>query len=106
MGQLGGQFRIIQKRLISKFKDKNPTPLTNLEKLLRDTYTEIINAATELELQLNNLLKAQNELSCALQLLLSLIKVMDINKDVLPTLETAFSPAVYDLDGQVSGASW
>ena len=32
------QFRTIQKRLLNRFKDKNPSPLNNLDFLLNHTY--------------------------------------------------------------------
>lgn len=102
LNQLGGQFRIIQKRLITKFKDRNPTSLSNLEKLLQDTHSEVIKVTTNLEAEVTNLEVAQNELSCGLQLLANLIKLMDVSADLLPTIETTFSPMVYDVEGQVS----
>ena len=36
------QFRMIQKRLLNRFKDKNPSPLNNLDFLLSHTYNQII----------------------------------------------------------------
>merc|ERR1712079_132601 len=33
LGQRAAQFRSIQKRLLARFKDKTPTPLTNLDTL-------------------------------------------------------------------------
>ena len=32
------QFRVIQKRVLNRFKDKNPSPLNNLDILLNHTY--------------------------------------------------------------------
>ena len=32
------QFRVIQKRLLVRFKSKNPAPLNNMDTLLRVTY--------------------------------------------------------------------
>jgi len=32
------QYRAIQKRLLNRFKDKNPSPLNNLDFLLTHTY--------------------------------------------------------------------
>jgi Bardet-Biedl syndrome 9 protein len=40
------QFRLIQKRLLNRFKDKNPTPLNNLDFLLNHTYQQLLEAAT------------------------------------------------------------
>lgn len=36
------QYRLVEKRLLVRFKDKNPTPLGGLDLLLRETYDRII----------------------------------------------------------------
>ncbi len=36
------QYRLVEKRLLVRFKDKNPTPLGGLELLLQETYAKII----------------------------------------------------------------
>jgi Bardet-Biedl syndrome 9 protein len=43
------QFRTIQKRLLNRFKDKNPSALNNLDFLLNDTYGQIVEASTMVE---------------------------------------------------------
>ena len=43
------QFRMIQKRLLNRFKDKNPSPLNNLDFLLNHTYDQIIEMAMKIE---------------------------------------------------------
>lgn len=40
---------MIQKRLLNRFKDKNPSPLNNLDFLLGHTYNQIISMALQLE---------------------------------------------------------
>ncbi|KAJ3626277.1 hypothetical protein MTP99_016789 [Tenebrio molitor] len=98
--QLSSQFRLIQKRLISKFKVKNPTPLSNLELLLDDTFAEISNLTKQIAEEKDNLVRSQTELSCALHVLVNLIKLTDGNNNVAGLIESTFSPLVYDLDGQ------
>ncbi|XP_031350274.1 protein PTHB1 isoform X2 [Photinus pyralis] len=98
--QLSGQFRIIQKRLITKFKDKNPTSLSNMEKLLQQTYTDIIQTGTDLELELGNLQVAQLHLSTVLHLMVLLMRLMNVNKNLTPILETTFCSCVYDIETQ------
>lgn len=98
--QLGAQFRLIQKRLISKFKDKNPTPLVNLETLLKDTFAEIMKISSAIEGEREKLSKAQTELSSGLNLISNLLRLMDIKKE-LSTFESIFSPHVHDLETQV-----
>jgi hypothetical protein len=41
MGQRAHQFRSVQKRLLVKFKDKNPQPLQHLDLLLDDTCQQL-----------------------------------------------------------------
>lgn len=101
MTQLGAQFRLIQKRLISKFKVKNPTPLSGLELLLNDTFDEIINKTSNLQICIEELKKTQIDLSCVLNLVLNLIRIMGIPGEILPQLESAFFPMIEDIDGQV-----
>ncbi|XP_018575245.1 protein PTHB1 [Anoplophora glabripennis] len=98
--QLSAQFRIVQKRLIAKFKVKNPTPLTNLEILLQDTYTEIMNATEQLEYACNELTKAQVELSCALNIVQNLLTIMDIDQELRELLVSTFCSSVHDMDSQ------
>lgn len=57
------QFRIVEKRLINRFKDKNPTPLNNLDFLLNQTYQEMMSIANEIEEYQNELEYASHNLS-------------------------------------------
>ncbi|XP_028132016.1 protein PTHB1 isoform X1 [Diabrotica virgifera virgifera] len=98
--QLGQQFIIIQKRLISKFKVKNPTPLTNLEVLMKDTYNEIDNTIQMLNKANKKLTKAQVELSCVLNLIENLIKIMDIDNKMKEEIVSIFCPSVDDIESQ------
>ncbi|XP_057670640.1 protein PTHB1 isoform X1 [Diorhabda carinulata] len=100
LDQLGGQFRTIQKRLISKFKVKNPTPLTNLEILMDDTYLEIISTIEKLTEANKELVKSQIKLSCALNLIGNLIKIMNIEENLKENLVSVFCPTVDDLESQ------
>ena len=43
------QFRIIQKKLLNRFKDKNPSALNNLDFLLTHTYGELIETCNQME---------------------------------------------------------
>jgi Bardet-Biedl syndrome 9 protein len=36
------QFRLIEKRLLVRFKDRNPAPLSNLDLLLRSTHNQLM----------------------------------------------------------------
>ena len=43
------QLRIIQKKLLNRFKDKNPSALNNLDFLLQHTYAQVIEISTQIE---------------------------------------------------------
>ena len=49
LGKRAHQFRMIQKRLLVRLKDRNPAPLHNLELLLEGTQTQILTLASEME---------------------------------------------------------
>lgn len=36
------QFRMIQKRLLVRYKDRNPTPLAGIDTMMRETYDSIM----------------------------------------------------------------
>lgn len=69
------QFRIIQKRMLNRFKDKNPSPLNNLDFLLNHTYNQIIETATSLEELKGHMKLVSNKLSCCIEIILLLIKL-------------------------------
>lgn len=41
LNQRASQFRAIQRRLLTRFKDKTPSPLANLDTLLEGTYRQV-----------------------------------------------------------------
>ena len=41
LAQRATQFRVIQRRLLARFKDKTPSPLNNLDTLLDGTYRQV-----------------------------------------------------------------
>jgi Bardet-Biedl syndrome 9 protein len=41
LSQRSAQFRSIQRRLLTRFKDKTPAPLQNLDTLLEGTYRQV-----------------------------------------------------------------
>lgn len=86
---------------MSKFKDKNPTPLFNLDKLQQHTYHDIIETSTRLEMELMQMEVVQNHLSCVLELIVRILKISGLNEEVVPILETTFASVISDLNGQV-----
>ena len=57
------QFRAIERRLLTRFKDKTPAPLVNLDTLLEGTYRQLLALADHIEE--NNRYKYQCEASLA-----------------------------------------
>ena len=69
------QFRTIQKRLLNRFKDKNPSPLNNLDFLLNHTYVQILECGTQIQdYQINQKICA-GKLSAALELVVKLLQI-------------------------------
>ena len=93
------QFRIVEKRLINRFKDKNPTPLNNLDFLLTQTYQEMMGIATEIEEYQKDLESAAHNLSCRVGLIQVLLKhKFDITDESYELLKHHLSAEVIDLD--------
>jgi Bardet-Biedl syndrome 9 protein len=97
------QFRSIQKRLLVRFKDRNPSPLFNLDYLFEDTFQQLIRIADEVEKQQIALLQASNALVCATHLILLLLRYQlggHFTKDDFKTLQHHLSPIVMDSQSQ------
>eukprot|EP00736_Rhodelphis_marinus_P008702 Rmarinus@m.17603 len=81
------QFRAMEKRLIVRFKDKNPSSLNNLDKLLLDTHGEIMDTANNIMSLEKQLAIASNNLSCSTNLFLMMLryraKIDDASYDLL-----------------------
>ncbi|KAG1651572.1 Protein PTHB1 [Nymphon striatum] len=71
--QGAAQFRAIQKRLLAKFRDKTPSPLTNLDVLLESTYNQV-NFIIEITYQMEIKEIELQELSCSLSASICLLQ--------------------------------
>ncbi|XP_041374621.1 protein PTHB1-like [Gigantopelta aegis] len=101
LDQRAQQFRSIQKRLLTKFKDKNPSPLQNLDTLLEGTYRQVLALADAVEDNSNAQQVAANNLSSGTYLVNLLIKLwMDLTDEEFRVLESTLSPIVNDSDQQ------
>ncbi len=86
------QFRVIQKRLLNRFKDKNPSPLNNLDFLLNHTYIQIIEASTHYEQLRTSQALSADRLSASLELILKLIQIrFKISEEEFDMLRAHFS---------------
>lgn len=64
----------------------------------------MLEVTDKLENELDNLTKAQTDLSCALSLIKQLVNFFDIDSEQLISIKSAFSLEVYDMDAQASYA--
>lgn len=97
LAQKTSQFRAIQRRLLIKYKDKSPTPLSGLDVIMEETYRQILMLADVIEGNTAEQELAANSLSCATRLLNFLIRLWypdDMTDEEFDTLNTVLSPTV------------
>jgi Bardet-Biedl syndrome 9 protein len=91
------QFRAIQKRLLIKFKDKNPTSLDNMDALLEATYRQIVSLSDSYLNTYRELSLLSNSLNCMSRLFVLLMSLaFHLNKDSVQVLESIMSIQVND----------
>uniref|UniRef100_A0A8C5ZC25 Bardet-Biedl syndrome 9 n=1 Tax=Marmota marmota marmota TaxID=9994 RepID=A0A8C5ZC25_MARMA len=92
------QFRAIQRRLLTRFKDKTPAPLQHLDVLLDGTYKQVIALADAVEENQGNLFQAFTKLKSATHLMILLIGLWQkLSADQIAILEAAFLPLQEDM---------
>ncbi|XP_045434603.1 protein PTHB1 isoform X3 [Pipistrellus kuhlii] len=91
------QFRAIQRRLLTRFKDKTPAPLQHLDTLLDGTHQQVMALADAVEENQASLLQAFSRLRSATHLLLLLVGLWQkLSADQVAILEAAFLPLQHD----------
>jgi len=70
LAELAQQFRAVQKRLLIRFRERNPTPIGALETLFEETYRMLHDRAEEVASLQHELATQSNCLSCATQIVL------------------------------------
>ncbi|XP_042551059.1 protein PTHB1 isoform X2 [Dipodomys spectabilis] len=91
------QFRAIQRRLLTRFKDKTPAPLQHLDTLLDGTYKQVIALADTVEENQDNLLQSFARLKSATHLVILLIGLWQkLSAEQIAILEAAFLPLQED----------
>lgn len=98
LGQLSVQFRAIERRLLTKMKDKKPVPLNQLDTLLYATQNEIINCSRKLDQTFKELEKSQYSLACATELIHTLLRLSEAPPLEVKSFYSAMSPIVTDSD--------
>ncbi|XP_047418480.1 LOW QUALITY PROTEIN: protein PTHB1 [Sciurus carolinensis] len=92
------QFRAIQRRLLTRFKDKTPAPLQHLDVLLDGTYKQVIALADAVEENQGNLFQSFTRLKSATHLVILLIGLWQkLSADQIAILEAAFLPLQEDM---------
>ncbi|XP_076976209.1 protein PTHB1 isoform X3 [Tamandua tetradactyla] len=91
------QFRAIQRRLLTRFKDKTPAPLQHLDTLLDGTYKQVIALADAVEENQDNLFQSFTRLKSATHLVILLIGLwQNLSADQIAILEASFLPLQQD----------
>ena len=91
------QFRVIEKRLLVRLKDRNPAPLQNLELLFEGTYAQIMSLADELEAAQTRLKFHAVRLSSSTRLLLLLLRLrFQVDAADAAVIESHLSPQIDD----------
>ncbi|NWQ78369.1 PTHB1 protein, partial [Columbina picui] len=91
------QFRAIERRLLTRFKDKTPAPLQHLDTLLEGTFREVIALADAAEENQANMFRALTKLKSATHLVIMLISLWQkLSTDQVAILEATFLPIAED----------
>uniref|UniRef100_A0A3P8Y0B2 Bardet-Biedl syndrome 9 n=1 Tax=Esox lucius TaxID=8010 RepID=A0A3P8Y0B2_ESOLU len=91
------QFRAIQRRLLTRFKDKTPAPLQNLDTLMEGTYRQVIALADAAEENRACLDQAFARLRSATHLLILLVTLWQgLSTDQKAILEATLLPLLQD----------
>jgi Bardet-Biedl syndrome 9 protein len=102
LAQRTAQFRAIERRLLTRFKDKTPSALTNLDMLLEGTHRQVLQSAEAVEAHYSQLERSAADLSCTVRLLLLLARLsVGIPDEEYGKLEAALTPLVHT--GQEQG---
>ncbi len=97
LARCAAQFRAIERRLLSRFKDRTPSALTNLDTLLEGTYRQIAAAADAAEECRAELESSSCNLSCITGLLLLLSRLSTgASEEDAAMLASALSPVIQE----------
>ena len=89
------QFRVVEKRLLVRLKDRNPAPMQNLELLFEGTYQQLLNLADATGAAQDQLTFMRARLAAGTRLLLLLLRLrFALTPDDCAALEAHLSPLV------------
>lgn len=97
------QYRVVEKRLLSRFKDRNPAPLNNLDMVSEETYERLVELGEGVERAQGRLADSAANLGCAARL----VALLAQHRFQLPCKDHALLlahlfPDVTDTDDQVN----
>jgi Bardet-Biedl syndrome 9 protein len=93
------QYRIIEKRLLVRFKDRNPSALNRLDVLMEDTHRTVMDLAYAVEATQKQLKRSANSLSCVVSLMNMLITLrFELSEEDSAILRACLTPVVEDND--------
>jgi Bardet-Biedl syndrome 9 protein len=91
------QYRVVQKRLLVRFKDRNPSPLNHLDTLLSLTFDQVLQLTEAIDDVERALRTVSCHLSAATELVLLLIRFrFELDDDNFRTLRLHLSPELCD----------
>lgn len=100
----GRRFRAVQKRLLVRFKDRKPEPLSHLEALLDDTYDKIIDCCVRIDESTQEMLSRAREVVRSCHLFLSLLQCQfNLSDKQIAFLKKFLNPQVEHSQG---GHTW
>uniref|UniRef100_A0A7S2G715 PTHB1 N-terminal domain-containing protein n=1 Tax=Octactis speculum TaxID=3111310 RepID=A0A7S2G715_9STRA len=95
------QLRLLQKRLLVRFNDRNPPPLNNLDVLMEETHSDVMEVADKISSLQRRLAKASNALSCTTNIIIMLAQFrFSLSDEDVSILRTYLTPNVRDMDAQ------
>jgi Bardet-Biedl syndrome 9 protein len=101
------QFRVVQKRLLARYRDKNAGPLHGMDKLLDMSYAAVMKQATRMQTLRIQLQRLDRQLSGATRLMLLLVCFKgNVNAASSDILEQHLSPLVNDHDQADVECGW
>ena len=105
MAQRTTQLRSIEKRLLTRFKDKTPVPLTNLDTLMEGTYRHVLETTELIEECQMELARSSNNLSCITSILIFLMHLTaSMTYEEISLVQSALSPIVNTTQEQVNNS--
>lgn len=103
LNDAAAQFRVIQKRLLARFKDRNPAPLSKLDELLGVTHKKIVALADQYASAQGAVAAASNKLGCLITLLHLLMRLQFKLDEAAFEVLTAHLPAHVSTSEEPSG---